>query len=107
MASTRLSAGLPTSTGVKVGAACAGASTLYGTASGCTAGAKALGSGFLNQSKIALSIDISYQLFNTDTSTGFKIFSILCWQTVAYFLVVVVNNFWYDIEHVRSIVNQS
>jgi hypothetical protein len=52
-------------TGAKVGATCAGVSTLYGTASGCTAGASDLGSGCLNQSKIALSIDISYQVFTT------------------------------------------
>jgi hypothetical protein len=48
------------------GATCGAASTLYGAASGCTAGANALGDGCRNQSKIALSIDISYQVFTID-----------------------------------------
>jgi hypothetical protein len=60
-----LGAGAASTTGAKVGATCSGVSTLYGTASGCTAGASDLGSGCLNQSKIALSIDISYQVFTT------------------------------------------
>jgi hypothetical protein len=56
----------------KTGATCTGASTLYGAASGCTAGAKALGLGDLNQSKTAFNIKFSYEVFTIATKNWFK-----------------------------------
>jgi hypothetical protein len=57
--------------GVIVGAT-TGVSTLYGAASGCTAGANARGLGDLNQSKTAFNIKFSYELFTIKTQNWFK-----------------------------------
>jgi hypothetical protein len=49
-----------------------GASSLYGAASGCTAGAKASGLGDLNQLKTAFNIKFSCQVFTIKTQNWFK-----------------------------------
>ena len=64
-------AGADTAAGSIVGAT-TGVSSLYGAASGCTAGAKALGLGDLNQSKTAFNIKFSYELFTIATQNWFK-----------------------------------
>jgi hypothetical protein len=70
--SVNLAALTSTSAGVLSTLGAFGASTLYGAASGCTAGAKALGLGDLNQSKTAFNIKFSYEVFTIATKNWFK-----------------------------------